>query len=154
MMLALLPVGWRAAGPASPAGGRNYLLNSFPGSIPWNWKKLWQGCKAYHRAGKCDSDPDLCHCEIRTYVTRCEGKINELICNILILMQIFICTHHILCLIIIIHDKRHPFVTRTTSKHEMVWCWYQKMSVSTFGSFIKLMKLQCTASWVSLRDRA
>ena len=27
------------------------------------------------------------------------------------------------------------------------------MSVSTFGSFIKIMKLQCTASWVSLRDR-
>ena len=30
----------------------------------------------------------------------------------------------------------------------------KKMSVSTFGSFIKLMKLQCTASWVSQWDRA
>ena len=29
----------------------------------------------------------------------------------------------------------------------------KKMSVSTFGSFIKLMKLPCTASWVSQRDR-
>ena len=29
----------------------------------------------------------------------------------------------------------------------------KKMSVSTFGSLIKLMKLQCTASWVSPRDR-
>ena len=29
----------------------------------------------------------------------------------------------------------------------------KKLSVSPFGSFIKLMKLQCTASWVSPRDR-
>ena len=29
----------------------------------------------------------------------------------------------------------------------------KKMSVSTFGSFIKLMKLRCTAAWVSPRDR-
>ena len=29
----------------------------------------------------------------------------------------------------------------------------KKMSVSTFGGFIKSMKLQCTASWVSPRDR-
>ena len=29
----------------------------------------------------------------------------------------------------------------------------KKMSVSTFGSFIKLMKLPCTAAWVSPQDR-
>ena len=33
----------------------------------------------------------------------------------------------------------HPFITRTTSKHDMISCWYQKMSVPAFGSFIKLM---------------
>ena len=30
----------------------------------------------------------------------------------------------------------------------------KKMSVSTFGCFIKLMKLPCTAAWVSPRNRA
>ena len=64
-------------------------------------------------------------------------------------MLIFICTYHISCLIIIIHHDIHPFITGTTSKHETVLCWYQKMSVPSFGSFIKLMKLPCTGSWVS-----
>ena len=29
----------------------------------------------------------------------------------------------------------------------------KKMSVSTFGSFIKLIKVQCTKTWVSQRSR-
>ena len=29
----------------------------------------------------------------------------------------------------------------------------KKMSVSTFGTFIKLIKVQCTKTWVSPRDR-
>ena len=41
-------------------------------------------------------------------------------------MWLYICIYHILCLIIIIHHKRHHFISRTTSKHEMIWCWYQK----------------------------
>ena len=55
-----------------------------------------------------------------------------------------------LCPIIIIHHKRHDFITRMTSKHEMVWCWYQKRSVPSLGSFIKLMELPCTGSWMGL----
>ena len=41
-------------------------------------------------------------------------------------------------------------------KNDMKWfdAGTKNMSVSTFGSFIKLMKLPCTAAWVSPRDRA
>ena len=72
-------------------------------------------------------------------------------------MWIYIKIYHILCLIIIIHHKRHHFITRTTSKHETVWCWTidytKKMSVSSFGSFIELIKVQFTKTWVSPRRR-
>ena len=60
----------------------------------------------------------------------------------------YICINNILCLIIVIHHKRHHFITRTTSN-----AGTKKMSVPSFGSFIKLIMLQCTGSWVSPRRR-
>ena len=68
---------------------------------------------------------------------------------ILIFMWIYRCMYHILYLIKIVHHKRHHFMTRTTSKHEMVQCWYKKMSVPSFSDFIKLSKSPCTSTWVS-----
>ena len=40
-------------------------------------------------------------------------------------MWIYICIYHILCHIIISHHTRHHIIARTTSKHEIVWSWYQ-----------------------------
>ena len=48
-----------------------------------------------------------------------------------------VCIYHILCLIIIIHPTRHNFIKE---RHAGT----KKMSVSTFGTFIKLMNVQCT----------
>ena len=49
----------------------------------------------------------------------------------------------ILCLRIIIHHKRHPFITRTTSNMKWFAAGTKKM---TFSIFIKLIKVQCTGS--------
>ena len=66
-------------------------------------------------------------------------------------MWIYMCIKHIFCLIVIIHHKRHHFNTRTTSNMNWFDACTKKMSVSSFGSFIKLIKVQCAKTWVSPR---
>ena len=67
-------------------------------------------------------------------------------------MWIYIYIYHILSLITIIHHTRHHFITRTTSKHEIVWCWYQINECLFIGSFIKLIKVQFTGTWVKQQN--
>ena len=54
-------------------------------------------------------------------------------------MWLYIYIHHILCLIFIIRHKRHHFITRKLSKHEIVWCWNQKND-SLFIQFLQVNK--------------
>ena len=67
----------------------------------------------------------------------------------------FVCIYHILCLLIIMHHERHPFILSSQERHQnMKWfdAGFEKMSV-TFCAFIKLMNVQCMKTWVSPRDR-
>ena len=96
--------------------------------------------------------------EISNSVTRfsncANGKLMNKISKISICMWINICIYHFFCHTIIIH---HKDIHSSKERHQNMKSFdagTKTMSAPTHCFFIKLMKKQCTGSWVSPRSRA